>query len=110
MKHLTVEAEILGEKYRLSGRPGVTNRALEIFRETLEETRRETRGREVSTHRLGVLAGLLLAEKLALLEGREGKRAVLLGDVRREVAGLVEVLRAEGAVAGRHRVLTKRGK
>ena len=93
MKTVSLQAEILGEKYRVSGEAGIVNQALALYREALEQVRGENRGREVSTHRLGVLAGIVLAENIVRARNRGEKNRLALEKARRELDSLIKVCR-----------------
>ena len=83
---------LLGEAYSLSGDPALIRRALGLFQEMLEEIQKEDRGKDVSTHRLGVMTGLRLAEQSLLFQDRERKRSARLNTAQRQVRELIDIL------------------
>lgn len=93
---VTVAITIFGERYNLTGEPEKINQAVTIFREAENMISRRHAGREVSTHRLSVLAGLALAEEVVVLR-RKGERASSLArQARRALHEAREMLGTQG--------------
>ncbi|MFH2068253.1 MAG: cell division protein ZapA [Candidatus Omnitrophota bacterium] len=92
MKRVNVLITILGEPYNLSGDPVLIRRTAELFQETLEQIGKKNRGKDISTHRLGAMAGMALAEKLVIFQDRREKKTGLVNSVQNQVKGLIEIL------------------
>ena len=96
MKRVNISITVLGEAYNLSGDPALTGRAVGFFQEMLEQIRKENRGKDISTHRLGAMAGIALAEKLIILQDRQEKKTDLVNSLQSQVKGLIEILERSG--------------
>ena len=70
MKRANISITVLGEVYNLSGDPVRIRRAAGLFQDTLEQIEKENRGKDISTHRLGAMAGMALAEKIVIFQDR----------------------------------------
>ena len=92
MKRVEISIIVLGEAYNLSGDPALIRRALVLFQEMLERIQKENRGKDISTHRLGAMAGMALAEKLVIFQDRQEKKTDLIDSVQIQVRGLIEIL------------------
>ena len=92
MKRVDISITVLGESYNLSGDPLLIKRASDLFRETLERIRKENRGKDISTHRLGAMTAIGLAEKLIIFQDRQEKTRDLVNLLQIQVRGLIEVL------------------
>ena len=92
MKRAEISITVLGEVYVLSGDPALIRRASGLFQEMLEQMRKENRGKDISTHRLGAMAGMSLAEKLVILQNRQEKRTNLVNSLQSQVRDLIEIL------------------
>ena len=92
MKRVNISITVLGEAYNLSGDPALTRRAFVFFQEILEQIRKENRGKDISTHRLGAMAGIALAEKLIILQDRQEKKIDLVNSLQSQVRGLIKIL------------------
>ena len=92
MKRAEISITVLGEAYNLSGDPALIRRASGFFQEILEQIRKENRGKDISTHRLGAMAGMVLAEKLIIFQDRQEKKTDLIDSMQIQVRGLIEIL------------------
>jgi len=92
MKRAEILITVLGEAYNLSGDPALIRRASGLFQEKLEQIRKENRGKDISTHRLGAMVGMELAENLIIFQDRQEKRTELLNLLQSQVRGLIEIL------------------
>ena len=92
MKCANISITVLGEAYNLSGDPALIRRASGLFQEILEQIRKENRGKDISTHRLGAMAGMALAEKLVIFQDRQEKKTDLINSVQIQARGLIEIL------------------
>jgi cell division protein ZapA (FtsZ GTPase activity inhibitor) len=92
MKRAEISITVLGEVYNLSGDPALITKASGLFQETLEQVRKENRGKDISTHRLGAIAGMALAEKLVIFQNRQEKKTNLIDSLQSQVKGLIEIL------------------
>ena len=92
MKRAEISITVLGEVYNLSGDPTLIRRASVLFQEMLEQTQKENRGKDISTHRLSAMAGMNLAEKLVIFQDRQEKKTDLIDSVQIQVRGLIEIL------------------
>lgn len=91
MKRDKISVDLLGEGYTLTGDSGLIRRALDLFRGTLEQIKKETQGKELSTHRLGVMVAMLLAMGLVRFQERQRKRGDLVNAAQRRVKDLVRL-------------------
>ena len=96
MKRAEISIIVSGEAYDLSGDPERIRRALVLFREILERIKTENRGKDISTHRLGTMAALALAEKLVIGQDRREKIIGRVDSVQKQVKGLIEILEKFG--------------
>ena len=92
MKRAEISITVLGEVYNLSGDPTFIKRASGLFQEMLEQTQKENRGKDISTHRLGAMTGMALAEKLVIFQDRQEKKTDLIDSVQIQARGLIEIL------------------
>jgi len=92
MKRADIFITLLGEAYNLSGDPVLIRRAADLFQEMLEQVRRENRGKDVSTHRLGAMTAIGLAERLIACQDRQAKKKDLVNSLQIQVRGLIEIL------------------
>ncbi|HNQ35730.1 MAG TPA: cell division protein ZapA [bacterium] len=92
MKKTTVKVRLLGETYLLSGRPEIIREAVRSFTRALETIRRENGEPEVSTHRLGVMAGLALAVEITALRLKKERRLAVLEKARRRLKNAARLL------------------
>ncbi|MBU2495770.1 MAG: cell division protein ZapA [Candidatus Omnitrophota bacterium] len=92
MKRTEISITVLGEAYDFSGDPARIRRAAGLFQETLEQARKENRGKDISTHRLGAMTGMALAEQLVILQDRQEKKTDLVNSLQSQVKGLIEIL------------------
>lgn len=91
MNKTTVKVRILGENYELSGRPEIIRDAVRSFTRALETVRHENEG-EISTHRLGIMAGLALAEEITALRLKRDRRRALLEKARNRLKNAARLL------------------
>jgi hypothetical protein len=96
MKRANISITVLGEIYDFSGDPALIRRAVGLFQEMLEQIRKENRGRDISTHRLGAMAGIALAEKMVIFQDRQEKRTDLVNSLQNQVKDLIEILEMLG--------------
>ena len=96
MKRAEISITVLGEAYNFSGDPALIRRASVLFQEILEQTQKENRGRDISTHRLGAMTGMALAEKLVIFQDRQEKKTDLVNLIQGQVKGLIEILEKSG--------------
>ena len=92
MKRAEISITVLGEAYNLSGDPTLIRRASGLFQEMLEQIRKENRGKDISTHRLGAMTGMALAGKLVIFQDRQEKKTDLINSLQSQVRGLIEIL------------------
>jgi hypothetical protein len=92
MKRANISITLLGESYSFSGDPAIIRRAFGLFQEVLEQIQKESRGKDISTHRLGAMTGLALAERLVFFQDRQKKKAGLLSSAQRQTKDLIGVL------------------
>ena len=92
MKRVNISITVLGEAYDFFGDPALIRRATGLFQETLEQIRKENRGKDISTHRLGAMTGMALAEQLVIFQDRQEKKTDLIDSVQIQVRGLIEIL------------------
>ena len=96
MKRADISITVLGEAYNLSGDALLIRRASELFQELLERMRKENRGKDISTHRLGAMTAMGLAEKLIIFQDRQEKTRDLVNLLQIQVRGLIELLEKFG--------------
>ena len=96
MKCANISITVLGEAYNLSGYPALIRRASGLFQEMLEQIQQENRGKDISTHRLGAMTGMALAEKLVIFKDRQEKKTDLVNSVQSQVKSLIEILERAG--------------
>jgi len=92
MKRADISITVLGEVYNLSGDPALIRRASALFQEMLEQIRKENRGKDISTHRLGAMTAMGLAERLLIFQDRQEKKRDLVNSLQIQVRGLIEIL------------------
>ena len=92
MKRAEISITVLGEAYNLSGDPVLIRRASGLFQEMLEQIRKENRGKDISTHRLGAMTGMALAERLVIFQDRQEKKTELVNLLQSQVKALIEIL------------------
>ena len=92
MKRANISITVLGEVYDFFGDPALVRRASGLFQEMLEQIRKENRGKDISTHRLGAMTGMALAEKLVIFQNRQEKKTDLVNSLQSQVKGLIEIL------------------
>jgi cell division protein ZapA (FtsZ GTPase activity inhibitor) len=92
MKRANISITVLGEAYNLSGDPTLTKKAAGLFQEMLERIEKENRGEDISTHRLGAMTGIALAEQLLIFQKRQEKKTNLIDSVQIQVRSLIEIL------------------
>lgn len=92
MKRTDISVTVLGEAYNLSGDPALIRRASDLFREMLEQIRKENRGKDISTHRLGAMTAMGLAARLIVFQDRQEKKRCLVNSLQTQVRGLIEIL------------------
>ena len=96
MKRANISITVLGEVYDFSGDPARIRRADGLFQEMLEQIRKENRGKDISTHRLGAMTGMALAEQLVIFQDRQEKKTDLVNSLQSQVKGLIEILEKSG--------------
>ncbi|MFA5393204.1 MAG: hypothetical protein WC081_04170 [Candidatus Ratteibacteria bacterium] len=96
MKRAEISIIVLGEAYSFFGDPALIKRASGLFQEMLEQILKENRGKDISTHRLGAMAGMALAEKLVISQYRQEKKTDLVNLLRNQVKDLIKVLENAG--------------
>ena len=92
MKRVNISITVLGEAYDFFGDPALIRRATGLFQETLEQIRKENRGKDISTHRLGAMTGMALAEQLVIFQDRQEKKTDLINSLQNQVKDLIEIL------------------
>ena len=92
MKRANILIKVLGESYNFSGDPVRIRRANGLFQEELERIEKENRGKDISTHRLGAMTGMALAEKMVIFQDRQEKKTGLVNSAQSQVKGLIEIL------------------
>ncbi len=92
MRRQALSAKLLGETYRLYGNPAFIRRAIALFDQFFKQAEEENRGKEVSTHRLGVITAMALAMELVRAQEKESKKAALLKKARDQIKELVSLL------------------
>ncbi|MCX5641642.1 MAG: cell division protein ZapA [Candidatus Omnitrophica bacterium] len=92
MKRAEISISVLGEAYNLSGDPARIRRAFGLFQETLEAIEKENRNKDISTHRLGAMVGMALAEQLVISQDRQEKKTDLVNALQNQVKDLIEIL------------------
>ena len=92
MKRTDISVTVLGEAYNLSGDPALIRRASDLFQEMLEQIRKENRDKDISTHRLGAMTAMGLAERLVVFQDRQERKRCLVNSLQIQVRGLIEIL------------------
>ena len=92
MKRAEVSIVVLGEAYIFSGDLARIMKASVLFQKMLEQIQKENRDKDISTHRLGAMAGMALAEKLVIFQDRQEKKTDLVDSVQIQARGLIEIL------------------